>query len=152
MSAYISGFQFGYGEDTNNRCISINIYFSGCSKEPKCPGCHNPHLWNKEDGVLMPFSYIREQIKNRSELAGAIVFLGGEPLDQEFAVLEIAILAQELHLDTYLYTGWEIEEVPETIRNIINVIISGPYIQELANPAGVWPASSNQVITKKWIY
>ena len=149
MEAYIGGIEFGFGRDTNNKDISVNIYFSGCSKEPKCPGCHNPHLWIKENGTLMTLTYLEEYIRVQSTLAQALVFLGGEPLDQEAAVLELAVIADVHGMNTYLYTGKEIDEVSEIIKDTIDVIISGPYLREQANPVGIWPPSKNQVITRK---
>ena len=149
MEAYIGGIEFGFGRDTNNKNISVNIYFSGCSKEPKCPGCHNPHLWIKENGTLMTLTYLEEYIRVQSTLAQALVFLGGEPLDQEAAVLELAVIADVHGMNTYLYTGKEIDEVSEIIKDTIDVIISGPYLREQANPVGIWPPSKNQVITRK---
>lgn len=149
MEAYIGGIEFGFGRDTNNKNISVNIYFAGCSKEPKCPGCHNPHLWIKENGTPMTLTYLKEYIEVQSTLAQALVFLGGEPLDQELAVLELAVVADVCGMNTYLYTGKEIDEVSEIIKDTIDVIISGPYLREQANPIGIWPPSKNQVITRK---
>ena len=147
--AYIAAINFGFGKDTNDKHISTNIYFSGCSKEPKCPGCHNSILWNREEGMKVDLEKIKEMIKKQSILSTALVFLGGEPLDQELAVLELADTAKDCGMSTFLYTGKELKEVSNIIRDNIDVIISGPYIEILANPHGVWPASKNQVITRK---
>ena len=147
MDVYIGNIRHGFGLDTEGKYLSLNIFFAGCSKEPKCEGCHNPELWSKESGILMEISTLLEIIKSDT-LVDALVFLGGEPLDQEQAVIESVKMANKRGLVTYLYTGKEIEEVSDTIKAWIDVIISGPYKPELANPEGVVPASKNQVITR----
>lgn len=148
MDAYIGNIDHGFGLDTNGKYISINIYFAGCSKEPKCEGCHNPELWDRENGRRMPISDIIEII-NSDAMSGALVLMGGEPLDQEEAVLELAKYANDKGIKVFLYTGKELEEVSEEIKRAIDVIISGPYIPSMANPNGSWPPSTNQVITRR---
>ena len=148
MNIYIGNIRHGFGVETENKYISLNIFFAGCSKEPKCKDCHNPGLWIKENGKLMEVSTLLEIIESDG-IIGALVFLGGEPLDQEEGLLEIAKYASEKGIKNYLYTGWEYEDIPEEVQKIMDVIISGPYEPELANPEGIIPASRNQVVTTR---
>ena len=149
MKVWIGQIDHGFGTDTDKGYISLNIYFAGCSKEPKCDGCHNPDLWDRKRYFPYELERVVEEIDDNIGFAGAIVFMGGEPLDQEEALIELAIAARERGMVRYLYTGREIEEVSQTLKDIINVIIAGPYIPSMANSLGAWPASKNQTIYRK---
>lgn len=147
MDVYIGNIKHGFGLETEDKYISLNIFFAGCSRDPKCEGCHNPGLWEKENGVCMKVSQIRE-IVEMDDIIKALVFLGGEPLDQEEALLEISQHAKEKGIKRYLYTGLEYEDISTEIREVMDVIIAGPYQPALSNSEGVIPASSNQTVIR----
>jgi organic radical activating enzyme len=76
-----------------------------------------------------------------------VVFVGGEPLDQQKAVFVLAKWAkEEFGLKTWLYTGHEYKAVPTNIKGALDVIVSGRYDEtQLAEP-GAFPASTNQEV------
>lgn len=122
--------------------IAIAIYFSGCSI--RCKDCQNKELWNRENGTPMETDIILEKI-NQHPLAESVVFLGGEPTDQ---IDSLSALCKKINgKERVLYTGREFEELPDHLKDNLDLIICGPYRSDLH--VGGWPASSNQRILKK---
>jgi len=147
MTLAVAGYNESVGLDTNGEGLSIGVFFSGCSKEPKCDKCHNPSLWNLDESTRKPISMIIDQIKDMGSLFTHVVLLGGEPLDQPLDSLKILVttLKQEGYR-VWMYTGKQIEDVPVTLKSCIDVIVAGPYIPILNT--GGFPGSSNQIVYK----
>lgn len=145
---YIAAFTTSFGIN-NSGGISIDLYFSGCSKEPKCSGCHNPDLWERDGECEEDVVFWENIIKKNVALFDSVVFLGGEPISQEPAALELSNFSHRLGLNTWLYTGYEYSELSEKVKQEFDVIIAGPFDKTLLNAPGVIPASSNQIIVRK---
>jgi len=125
--------------------IAIAIYFSGCSI--RCIGCHNKALWERESGKLISDQEILKKINN-NELANYVVFLGGEPTDQLDFLIHLCILIKKYFNKLIaLYTGREFESLPDELLGCLDLVVCGPYIDELHTSG--WPASSNQRVFKK---
>lgn len=127
---------------------SFTLWFSGCSMN--CPNCHNPELQNKDRGEEYNVKTILFAICNEctKQNLDTVVLLGGEPLEQEFE--DLSMLLNKLRIYGYkvwLYTGWEFENIPESIKDSLHTIKCGPYIDELRCDG--FPASTNQRIFRK---
>jgi len=126
---------------------SFTIWFGGCTFN--CQDCQNPDLqvfdkwdeWSvKELTSLILENYDRYNVNS-------VVFLGGEPLQQNRQ--ELLSLCSALHsvgLKIWLYTGYDLEQVDREIIQYLYMIKCGRYIKELAQDG--FPASSNQKIYK----
>jgi len=139
----------GFGVNTCHEGMSVDVYFAGCSMEPKCPGCQNPELWSDEAGFDMTLASLKNYIKS-TIVDGAVrhvVFMGGEPLDQQKAVFLAAKWAKEEYgLKTWLYTGHDYKGLPNNIKSTFDVIVSGRYDETQLNEPGAFPASKNQEV------
>jgi anaerobic ribonucleoside-triphosphate reductase activating protein len=125
--------------------IAVAVYFAGCSI--RCSGCQNKELWDPMSGEKMSADDVFKKIQQHS-LAEYVVFLGGEPTDQMDFLMHVCMrVMQELHLPIALYTGREFEILPPQLVATVDLIVCGPYRQELH--VGGWPASSNQRIFRK---
>jgi len=122
--------------------ISIAIYFSGCSI--RCKGCQNKELWDMKSGKLIKTEKIISRIENHP-LAEYAVFLGGEPTDQIDFLIDICKNIKEKKIA--LYSGREFENLPNNLLKYLNLIVCGPYRQELH--VDNWPASTNQRVFRK---
>jgi anaerobic ribonucleoside-triphosphate reductase activating protein len=135
---------------------SLDIYVAGCNGNPHCKGCHNPESWDFEQGVEYNnkyLSYIKNRIKDFDLLIGNIMIMGGEPLDQNHDEL-IKMLSdlKQFNKNIWLFTRYEIDEVPEDIIEYCSYIKTGKFIPELSVDDniqnGIKLATSNQKIYK----
>jgi len=135
---------------------SLEIYLSGCKAKPHCKNCHNPELWSFDIGN--PYSSdikedIEEKVSTYKNLINSIWILGGEPLDQPIEELEkilsdISGLGKEL----WLWTRYELDEIPNNIKKYCDYIKCGRYKEEEGSDdyssLGIKLASTNQKIYK----
>lgn len=138
---------------------SLEIYLAGCNGNPHCRDCHNPLSWNFNQGTLYNENYknkIKEKIKKFKPLINNIMIFGGEPLDQNHKELEK--LLEDLHdynLPIWLFTRYEINEIPAFVIKYCDYIKCGKYIPELSCDNniqyGIKLATSNQKLYKKGI-
>jgi anaerobic ribonucleoside-triphosphate reductase activating protein len=121
--------------------IGLDVFFQGCSL--KCPGCQNPDLQDPNGGFEIDTDEIINHLNQHRDFYQALVFLGGESLEQDKAVLDLASRSRS-GLYNVLYTGWLYEKIPLKIKSVMDMIIDGPYIEELKTNG--FPASENQRI------
>lgn len=140
-----------YGMSDN----SYNIYFSGCSGNPKCKGCFNPENWSFDLGEpwLNYVSRIKKDLEIYPNLINKIILVGGEPLDQNLNQLETFLnFLIGFKKDIFLFTRYSFEDVPEFVKSLCDYIKCGEYIPELTCndniQYGIKLATSNQAIYK----
>lgn len=135
---------------------AIEIYVSGCKgylnkngETVHCKNCHNPQLWNFNQGKKFDYStlcYIRE----RSDLFECISFLGGEPLDGDLEEFEVLIKFLRQIFDDkefWLFSRYELTDIPKFCKDCFDYIKVGRYLEEFKQEG--FPASSNQKLLKK---
>lgn len=133
--------------------ISIDIFISGCARNPKCLDCHNPHLWNFNNGEGVDYNSLTQWLKDKENLYDNIVIMGGEPLDNK----DLDILLSKLYgiKPIWLYTSYEINEVSDNIKQYCNFIKTGRYVKELKSDNylsyDIKLASTNQKILKRGV-
>lgn len=129
------------GDDT----ASVTIWFSGCNFQ--CKGCHNPRLQDAGEGDEFTlgglFAIVTSCLmKCKSKY---VVLLGGEPLHQDQQeLLLLCRLLDEAGYKVWLYTGYNLDEVPQAIIQHLYTIKCGQYIESLRQDG--FPASSNQKV------
>ena len=109
-----------------------SIYCAGCSH--RCPGCHNPHELMK---IIM------------SDPFANVTFSGGDPMYQAAGFAELAqAIRQQSNKDIWCFTGFVYEslihEDQRALLEQIDVLVDGPFIQELHDPDLLFRGSSNQ--------
>ena len=127
------------------------VWLQGCDK--CCPYCMTPSSRDKNGGFLMKISDLVQLILAEQGLEG-ITVSGGEPFLQSKALyLFLKEIREKSSLGIIIYTGFYMKELREKhvaeIDEIINlysdIIIEGPYIDEL-NDGKSLRGSSNQTI------
>ena len=136
-----------YDMVNNPQCDSacFNIWFAGCTFH--CEDCQNPQLWDKKSGgewnVADLYSIVMFNCQKFNY--NTVVLLGGEPLQQnKEELLSLCQLLSEKHIDIWVYTGYELEQVDKELLKYIHTIKCGRYIKELRQDG--FPASSNQKV------
>lgn len=126
--------------------LRTSIYFAGCRHY--CKGCHNPQSWDMNGGYEVTIDYLLEIIKE-DEFAN-VTFSGGDPLYQCDGVTELARrIKEETNKTIWCYTGFTYEEILDNawlsqILPYIDVLVDGPFIEELKTTEIPFVGSSNQ--------
>ncbi len=130
--------------------IRYSIFVQGCSHG--CPGCHNPESHSPKGGELRSIESVLGGIRSNKLIAG-VTLSGGEPFEQPHAC---AALAQQLKADGYniwTFTGYLYEDLlkmsqanPDIacLLDNIDVLVDGPFVEELKSLELDWRGSSNQ--------
>lgn len=133
---------------------SFEIYLSGCNGS--CMGCCNPELKDFNYGnkiTIESMDNLIQKIYKCKSMIDRIWILGGDPLDQNTE--ELANLIKTLKLtkkEIWLWTRFNVDNVPCVIRDQCDYIKCGAYIPELKTDMniqyGIRLATSNQCIYK----
>jgi len=134
---------------------SYDIFFSGCNMTVHCEDCHNPEAWDFNCGTDWKghIQEIKENINLFGPIIDKIFLLGGEPLDQDRTdFLECVDFLRSLGKEIWLFTRFDIKEIPEELQQKFDYIKCGMYIPKLTVSDniqyGVQLATSNQYIVK----
>lgn len=135
---------------------ALDIYVAGCNGSPHCESCHNPESWDFNLGKPYNqeyFKYIKSTLKYFNSLIDRMRIFGGEPLDQNHIEL-ITMLSElkSLNKEIWIFTRYEIDEIPNEIKTLCDYIKTGRYIPSLKCDDNVQYeitlATSNQKIYK----
>jgi anaerobic ribonucleoside-triphosphate reductase activating protein len=143
--------------DTSNAGtgVCVSFYTQGCPH--CCEGCHNPETWNSTGGyefVPEVLNEILDGIKANGIKRNFCV-LGGEPLCSSNLFLTYLVVksVRDAYPDIkiYIWTGYTFEDLmkstPPKLRDILlmsDVLIDGPYIQEMRDVTLPLRGSTNQ--------
>ncbi len=105
------------------------LWTQGCSL--RCKGCWNKEMWEFNKNSYVEIDDLVADILTDKELEG-ITLLGGEPLDQFEASLELLKkIKTQSQLSIILYTGYEIPEIFQTNKQEIipfaDILITGRF-------------------------
>lgn len=132
----------------NGEGLRVVLWVSGCSHH--CKGCHNPITWDPDDGLEFDNSAKQEIFEqlSRSYIQG-LTLSGGDPMypGNRDTVTALAKEVKEKFpdKDIWMYTGYHIEEIRgEEICDYIEVLVDGPFNEELKDNTLQWRGSANQ--------
>lgn len=132
--------------------IRYSIYLAGCNHG--CKGCHNKQSWDPKAGKEFTEELLDTIIKeiNNNPLLDGITLSGGDPFFKPKELLPLVKrLKEETHQNIWCYTGFLYEKLLESelcreILSYIDVLVDGPFIQDLYSPTISFRGSSNQRI------
>lgn len=140
--------------------IRITLFVSGCTNY--CKGCFQPETWDFNYGK--PFTC---ETENRiltflqNDFVDGLTLLGGEPMEPEnqrtLVKLCREVKAMFPKKTIWSYTGFVYEndllpgrrkhcEVTDELLTYIDVLVDGPFVEELADITLTFRGSSNQRI------
>ena len=134
--------------------VGCVLWVSGC--DIHCKNCHNQSTWDFNSGQLFTEDTMQEILLTLTKpYISRLTLSGGHPLDPHNApkVLEIVKRVKMVfpNKDIWIYSGYEWENIikDETLREIMkytDVLVDGPYIDELRDVSLAFRGSSNQRI------
>lgn len=143
----------------NGEGVRVSLFVSGC--DFRCPGCFNPEAQNFTYGERFDSEVAEKIVKmvSKSTISGLSI-LGGDPLCQDdnglIMLSELCRRIQYMNKTVWLWTGFTWEDVFSLpCRNSkhqfqkflvadCDVVVDGPFKQELADRKLVWRGSANQ--------
>lgn len=126
----------------------FGIWVQGCHRN--CEGCVAKISHNPEEGRWIDVGALSWEIIN-SDVEG-VTISGGEPFLQAEALAELIEKVRKLKdIGVIIYTGFlleELEAVPgaKKLLNLTDLLIDGPYIQELDDGKSLRGSSNQRVI------
>lgn len=127
---------------------SYEIYVQGCFRH--CPNCHNPETQPFNGGTLVDMTtFLSKQAEKVAEfgnLVDRIYVTGGDLLcsPKEKAIAFSGLVRFYFpDKELWLFTGGELENIPEEVKQFYDVIKCGEYKEDLKQE-GLFPATSNQ--------
>lgn len=140
----------------NGEGVCVSFWTQGCPF--KCKGCHNPQTWDFDGGKDLPNDIKGQIVKAISDnnITRNFSILGGEPLcEQNIELVKeilLAVKAAYPHIKVFLWTGYELEDIKDTfILEKVDVLITGPYIEEQRDITLPLRGSYNQKVLRKEI-
>jgi len=134
----------------NGPGVRAVVWTQGCSMQ--CPGCRNPLTHSHEPRTLVEPDQLAEAIAAIPGVEGLTVS-GGEPFEQAPAVARLCRVVRESGLSVMVFTGWTYESIyrskDKAVRRLlgqVDILVDGPFIQELTDPKLRWRGSSNQTV------
>ena len=135
----------------NGKGIGVVLWCQGCSLN--CPGCQNKCTHAAAEGKEFTK---REETLILNELAKPqitrLTLSGGHPLEpyNMKACLELCKHVKSLYpsIQIWCYTGWLWEDVKdlELVKFYVDVLVDGPYIEEMRDITLPWRGSLNQMV------
>lgn len=130
--------------------VGVTLFVSGCDGHPHCKNCHNPETWDYNCGILFD-DKAKEEIKQeiRKKYIKTLTITGGDPLSP-LNVEEVTNFVKEIKKEfpdkrIWLYTGFIFEQIKDLdIIKYLDVIVDGPFIEELRDETCTIKGSSNQ--------
>ena len=138
MKVYINSIKFNRSL-VDGPGVRTVVFFQGC--DLRCKGCQNPSTWEMKNGTEMTtaelVTILEKEVVNKK-----VTFSGGEPLMQIEALIDIVKKLSDF--DVAVYTGHEIEEVPQELLDNITYIKIGSFKEELKSTVKPYVGSTNQ--------
>lgn len=137
--------------------LCVSFFTQGCPH--RCKGCHNPETWDFNGGKEFT-AQVLDQIISGLTAQGIhrnLCIMGGEPLCDENIFLTLMVIKEVKTLvpgtKVYVWTGYTYDELKSNynphvvaILELADVLIDGPYIDELRDITLPMRGSSNQNI------
>ncbi|TCS96609.1 4Fe-4S single cluster domain-containing protein [Hazenella coriacea] len=124
------------------------IWVQGCPIH--CKGCAVPWTWSPNHGQEVEVEQLARQILEEPEIEG-VTFVGGEPFEQAEALSSLGKILKSKGLSVVTFSGYEYKHLQSSQRQdwqdlltVTDLLIDGPFKQELLDLARPWVGSSNQ--------
>lgn len=124
------------------------LWVSGCTL--RCPGCCNPEMFEPDFGSTLSVEALTREILATPEIEG-VTLLGGEPMEQAAALVELARAVRAAGLSVMTFTGHTREELeregdPARLALIAasDLLADGRFDAKVRGSRFPWLGSQNQ--------
>lgn len=117
------------------------LFLQGCNMN--CPGCHNKTAQKRGEGILMCVNEVAEFVIQKCHNK-RLTISGGEPLEQWDVLRDLLDILNSKGFDICVYTGWNIERIPEDVFALADYIKTGSFITSMKSDNIHYVGSSNQ--------
>lgn len=137
--------------------LCVSFFTQGCPHH--CYRCHNPQTWDFEGGKEFTYKVLEQIVEGLTAdgIQRNLCIMGGEPLcseNQFLTELVVKTVKEQLpEVKIYIWTGYTYAELLnrhdihlESILNMADYLIDGPYIDDLRDISLSMRGSSNQRI------
>ena len=148
-----------YADTQNGPGIRVTVFVSGC--RINCPGCFNKTAQNFKFGEYFTQETVLKIVDAvDNEYISGLSILGGEPFDLK-NINEVRSLVSQFrnrfgNKTLYIWTGYTLEQLQERfcpstkyLLSEIDVLIDGPFVEELKDVSLKWRGSSNQRVLQR---
>jgi anaerobic ribonucleoside-triphosphate reductase activating protein len=132
----------------NGPGVRISLFISGCRRH--CKGCFNRETWDFNYGKEFTMLTLLEldAALDDPNVAGLSI-LGGDPMEPENREMVEAICRymkfEHPDKDIWMWTGLLWDEVKDFgVLKYVDILVDGPFVQELKDLRLKWRGSSNQ--------
>lgn len=132
----------------NGPGVRVSLFISGCRRG--CKGCFNPETWNFKYGKEFDMRALLEldAAMDDPNVAGLSI-LGGDPMEPENREMVESICRymkfEYPDKDIWMWTGFTWDEVRDFgVFKYVDILVDGPFVQELKDLRLKWRGSSNQ--------
>ena len=144
---------------SNGPGVRVSLFVSGCTH--RCRGCFNSEAWDFDYGLpYMPQTEDRIMQLLAPGYISGLSLLGGEPFEpsNQPALAALVRRTRETYpqKNVWCYTGYLFEDIaagkvgdPNTAMSLlrgIDVLVDGPFVQELKDISLIFRGSANQRI------
>lgn len=135
----------------NGEGLRSVVFLSGCHHD--CPGCHNGDMQNPDYGETLEESVVLARIESNIPIIKGVTISGGEPFLQSDQLVSLLEEIKKLSLNTWVYTGYTYDELlkDDALKKAlpwIDVLVEGPFVQDLLTADLPYIGSTNQRILK----
>lgn len=137
--------------------VSLSFFTQGCSMH--CKGCHNPETWSFDGGKELTTEVFLSVLRGLTAngVKRNFCIMGGEPMNLKNKGLTLTLvkMVKNIYPDIkiYIWTGMKYESLKnfgdtdiDSILQLANFLIDGPYIKELRDITLEMRGSTNQRI------
>lgn len=137
--------------------LRFTVFTQGCPHG--CRGCHNPQTHDFNGGYEIEIDEIFKRFLENPLLLG-ITFSGGEPFCQPEPLYHLGEKVKALGKTIVLFSGYTLEQLIEMSRkeryikqllSITDMLIDGPFVEELKDLELLFRGSSNQRMIEREI-
>ena len=134
----------------NGPGVRVSLFVSGCRNN--CPGCFNKESQDFNYGELFIFNTFQELMDSlKPDHIEGLTILGGDPFEPE-NIVELTDICKSVKQyyptkTIWIYTGYLWDDFKDhEIMNYIDVLVDGPFIEDLKDLRLRFRGSSNQRI------